>query len=72
MNAVKLTKSQQAAIEQQKRLFSRIFPDAEYRVWVPRNIPKTILTAKYTIPNCLGGVNEYSRSWTIGKRGKID
>lgn len=67
---MKLTNSQQRAIEQQKRIFRLVHPNAEFKVWQPNGT--TRLIAIWTIKNVLGNEIEQSKSWTIGKRGKIE
>jgi hypothetical protein len=67
-----MTKSQKIAIEQQKRIFSNIYPKAEYHIWQPKNTNITMLIANYEMDSMLPDIKiKLSASWIIGKRGKV-
>lgn len=72
MNQVKLTPSQEQAIESQKRIARMVHGDnVTFQVLQPRNTDKTVLICEWTGKNMLGGELPQSASWTIGKRGKV-
>jgi hypothetical protein len=71
VNTLKLTPSQAKAIEIRKRIFSEVYPDAEYQIWQPRNMDLTVLIAFYSAKNMLGTTSRFQQSWDIGKRGKV-
>jgi len=64
-----LTPAQEKAIEDRKRTFSALHPDAQYKVWQPDGA--TVLIAFYTAPTMAGTIGNFQSSWTIGKRGKV-
>ena len=69
---MKLTPSQCAAIDEQKKLFSKIHPNAEYIIRQPRNTTLIILMSSHLMLNMYGSQLKVSHNWNIGQRGKIE